>query len=226
MRPEGPKKNFFDPPPLVWRSDIKRYQGQNSVSNRNRHSERPAQRIYDRHSVSRRGTAYWGQAQRKDSSTYRGQAQRIEDRYGVSKTDTAYRRQAQCIEDRYSVSRTTTSYWGKAQRIEEKLSVLRKSSAYRGQAQRIRDRRGRLKTKNLIIPCQREKHSGPTGDFNRDVLLKGKIFKGRFNLFRQPLFLLLDIMSGFLVVSISSLSEAPNENIVQNHLKITLLNVF
>ena len=76
---------------------IKRYQGQNSVPNRNRHSERPAQRIYDRHSVSRRGTAYYGQAQRKDSSTYLGQAQCIEDRHSVSRTGTAYRAQAQRI---------------------------------------------------------------------------------------------------------------------------------
>ena len=48
------------------------------------------------------------------------------------------------------------------------------------------------------------KHGGPTGEFNQNVLLKGKIFvythsdcylnlkqKERFNLFRQPTFLLL-----------------------------------
>ena len=92
------------------KTPIKRYQGQNSVSTRNRHSERPAQRIYDRHNVSRRGTAY-----SEDRYSERT-AQRIYDRHSESRRGTAYRRQAQRIENRYGVSRTTTSYWGKVQR--------------------------------------------------------------------------------------------------------------
>ena len=75
-----------------------------------------------------------------------------------------------------------------------------------------------MKTKNLIIPCQREKHGGPTGDFNQNVLLKGKIFacthsdcylnlkqKKDLICFYSRYFSCLYIMSGFLVVSIPSL---------------------
>ena len=72
---------------------IKRYQGQNSVSNR------------DRHSVSRTGTACLGQAQR------------IEDRHSVSRTGTACLGQAHRIADRHIVSRTGTAYLGQAQRV-------------------------------------------------------------------------------------------------------------
>ena len=43
---------------------IKWHQGQNSVPNRHRYIERPAQCIKDRHSVSRTGTVYREQAQR------------------------------------------------------------------------------------------------------------------------------------------------------------------
>ena len=74
----------------------KRHQGQNSVSNRMEQAQQKASSTYlrqvqhiekvKRHSVSRRGTAYWGQAQRKDSSTYLGQVHRITDRHGVSGT--------------------------------------------------------------------------------------------------------------------------------------------
>ena len=58
----------------------------------------------------------------------------------VSQTGTAYLGQAQRIENKYGVSRTTTSQWGQAQRIKDRHSISR-----------------RTKTKNPIIPCQRDK---------------------------------------------------------------------
>ena len=65
----------------------------------NRHSKRPAQRIYDRYSISRRlrGTAYWGQSQR------------IEKRHSVLRTGTA--------KGQLNVFTTGTSYRGQARRI-------------------------------------------------------------------------------------------------------------
>ena len=87
-----------------------------------------------------------------------------------------YLGQAQRIEDRHSVFRTGTAYRGQVRRIEDNHIVLRKSTAHRGQAQRIRDRRGGLKTKNPISLASGTKHGGPTGEFNRNVLFKGKIF--------------------------------------------------
>ena len=64
---------------------MKRYQSQNWVPNRDRHSERPAQRTV-------------------------GQAQRIEDRHNVFRTGTAYRAQVKRIEDKHRVLRTGTAY--------------------------------------------------------------------------------------------------------------------
>ena len=82
---------------------IRRYQGQNSVPNRKRHSERPAQRIYDRHSVLRTGTAKGQLNVLRTGTAYLGQAQR-------TRTGTAYRGQPHCIEEKHSVSRTGTAY--------------------------------------------------------------------------------------------------------------------
>ena len=89
-------------------------------------------------------------------------------------------------------------------RIEDNHTVLRKSTAYRGQAQRIRDRRGGLKTKNPIIPCQRDKTWRPYRWVQSKCFVKREdiclhtfwlLFKSktkeRFHLFWQPMFLLL-----------------------------------
>ena len=64
---------------------MKRYQSQHWVPNRDRHSERPAQRTV-------------------------GQGQRIEDRHSVFRTGTAYRAQVKRIEDKHRVFRTGTAY--------------------------------------------------------------------------------------------------------------------
>ena len=115
-----------------------------------------------------------------------------------------YLGQAQHIANRHSVSRTGSAYQGQAQRIEDNHIVLRKSTAYRGQAQSIRDRRGGLKTKNPIIPCPRDKTWPPYRWVQSECFVKREdiclntfqlLFKfktkERFNLFRQPILLLL-----------------------------------
>ena len=70
-----------------------------------------------------------GTVQGKASSTYLGQAQRIEKRHSVLRTGTA--------KGQLNVFTTGTAYREEAQRIADRHSVLRTGTAYLGQAQRI-----------------------------------------------------------------------------------------